>query len=137
MKPQTRRENFIAKIAGDKDAIQMTPDPNDRMEGWLNAIAENGGGGAVGIVCDLTFEMRESAPIITATMTAGELWSALQSGSSLLFRLASGTTEIFTPLQMAAFEQSGYTFDTIVGEQNIALVAGNADGYPSSGGGDK
>lgn len=106
-------------------------------EEYLNGGQANAGGGGGGIVCDLTYEIGEGAPVITATMTAGELWSALQSGSSLLFRLASGTTEIFTPLQMAAFEQSGYTFDTIVGEQTFALVAGNAEGYPSSGGGDK
>ena len=98
-------------------------------------LNEQGGGGS--IICNLTFEMRESAPVITATMTAGELWSALQSGSSLLFRLASGTSEMFSPLQLATFDQSGYTFDIIVGEQTFPLVAGNAEGYPSNGGGNK
>lgn len=104
---------------------------------WAEDYLDGGksaGGGAGGVVCDLTYEIGEGAPVITATMTAGELWTALQNGSSLLFRLASGTTEIFSPLKLAAFEHSGYTFDTIVGEQNVALVAETADSYPSSGG---
>ena len=137
MKPLTRKEFFMAKAAG-----QTVPDiePITREEYFLNQIAESGGGGGGGgVVCDLTSEIIEDAPVITATMTAGELWSAIQNGSSLLFHFESESesTEMFTPLQMAGFDQNGYTFSINVGVQPFVLAAGNADDYPSSDGGGK
>lgn len=41
MKPITRLEHFLAKLARDKDAEPITP--NTRMERYLNKIAENMG----------------------------------------------------------------------------------------------
>lgn len=43
MKPETRIENFLAKIAGNSDAKEM--EPKTRVEHFLNDIAENGGSG--------------------------------------------------------------------------------------------
>lgn len=40
MKPKTRFENFLAKIAGDKEAKDIAP--RTRVEHYLNEIAENG-----------------------------------------------------------------------------------------------
>ena len=133
MKPITRKEMLMAKAAG-----QDVPDlePITREEYFLNQIAESGGGGGGGgVVCDLTSEIIEDAPVITATMTAGALWSALQSGSSLLFHMASGASELFTPLQLASFDQNGYAFSINVGGTTFDLLASNADGYPSASGG--
>ena len=42
MKPKTRLENFLAKIAGSSDAKEM--EPKTRVEHFLNDIAQSGGG---------------------------------------------------------------------------------------------
>jgi hypothetical protein len=42
MRPKTRLENFLAKIAGSPDAKEL--EPETRIEYFLNDIAENGGG---------------------------------------------------------------------------------------------
>ena len=43
MKPKTRLENFLAKIAGSSEAKEM--EPKTSVEHFLNDIAENGGSG--------------------------------------------------------------------------------------------
>lgn len=45
MKPKTREQNFLAKIAGDANA-DTTMKPRTAEEYFLNQIAENGGGGS-------------------------------------------------------------------------------------------
>lgn len=46
MKPLKRIEHFLAKIAGDSSAKELTPKTRD--EYYLNEIAENGGGSGGG-----------------------------------------------------------------------------------------
>ena len=58
MKPRTRLDHFLAKIAGDKSAKNLTP--RSSKEYYLNEIAENGGGGVFVI------------PIIEDVSTPGE-----------------------------------------------------------------
>lgn len=45
MKPRTREEKYLAKIAG---VDITTPEPRTRKEHYLNVIAEHGGGGGGG-----------------------------------------------------------------------------------------
>ena len=47
MKPKTRLDNFLAKIAKDPEA-DTSMEPKSREEHYLNKIAENGGSGSAG-----------------------------------------------------------------------------------------
>ena len=69
MKPKTRIENFLAKIAGNPDAKEM--EPETRMEYFLNDIVIPSGGGDT-----------ETASVFYVTFTsstspsAGQVWRA-------------------------------------------------------------
>lgn len=56
MKPLTRLENFLAKIAGDPDA-KMDMKPKTRKEMYLDAIARGGGSSGGGSVEPLIVEI--------------------------------------------------------------------------------
>ena len=107
---------------------------------WAEDYLDGGksaGGGAGGIVCELTYETGEEAPVIKATMTAGELWTALQNGSSVLFYVAVAGTEMFMPLLAATHIGQAYNFGVTMGDQTVELTANTASDHPSNGGGPK
>ena len=94
---------------------------------WKNANAGGGGGGGV-LVVNLTYDENEDT--YTADKTAGEMWSAFQSGGVLLIETADDGT--FASLVVnASLQDSGYRFLDAAGF--YILEAETADDYPVSG----
>lgn len=106
MKPLTRLENFLAKIAGDPDA-KMDMKPKTRKEMYLDAIANGSGGGSGGsgsgtmkvIFVTLPGETGET---VTVDKTFEELYQAVQNGayvyavreaSPIIYHLMSATEQ--------------------------------------------
>lgn len=84
MKPLTRLENFLAKIAGDPDA-KMDMKPKTRKEMYLDAIANGSGGGSGGSgsgTMKVTFDVSEDemGTTVTADKTFAEVLTAVQDG---------------------------------------------------------
>lgn len=85
MKPRTRKENYLAKIAKDPDAVEMTP--KTRTEHYLNEIAENGGEPFIVLLTptgvDLSGTMDKTVAEIDAAWNAGrEIWFRIYAGDS-------------------------------------------------------
>lgn len=80
--PQSRSEEYLNAIA--TGSTSNLPEPESRMDAYLDYIARNGGGGGGGgvTVCPVTavYDSENSDWLYTATMTAGELWEAAQTG---------------------------------------------------------
>ena len=85
MKPKTRLENFLAKIAGNKDAKELKP--KTRLEHFLNDIADNGGcsgggegnsGGEIEIVV-----VGEGTFVLSEIITMSELYNKVANGARI------------------------------------------------------
>lgn len=93
MKPNTRIDNFLAKIAGDPDANEAMV-PRSPEEYYLDQIAQNGGGGGGG---------SDSSVLVvhdvdgTLDKTWKELWDAINAEKLVL---------LFTPYQNGDFYYS-------------------------------
>lgn len=127
MKPLTRKEIFLAKIAGEDVDIE----PLTREEVFLNQIAESGGGGGGGIVCECDFD--EQQEHLTARMTAGDLFNAFMQGNHVVLHASTesplGVSHLCYAL-VSATHIDGYSFWILVGEQIINFGADSADDYP-------
>ena len=84
MKPLTRLENFLAKIAGDPDA-KMDMKPKTRKEMYLDAITSGGGSGGGGSVEPLIVNVipgeGKDPDILSATYK--EIKDAMLSGKNV------------------------------------------------------
>ena len=76
---KNRIENYLSKIAGNDDAIDIAP--ANRMEAALNDIAENGGGVAI---VEVKQNQDES---YAANMTLAEIVSAVDSGKMVFAKI--------------------------------------------------
>ena len=90
---------------------------------------DSGGGG---IVCEFIFGVDDS---VTVNKTAGELWSALQKGSNILFHIVNPEYEQYLPLAYSMLLENGaYEFTLAFGENAITFTADTADDYPEYNG---
>lgn len=81
MLPLTRKENWLAKIAGDPQADENMI-PRTREEYFLNEIAENGGGGGGGAnVVRVTFTYDSDNDGVLADKTPAEVVAAWNGGA--------------------------------------------------------
>lgn len=77
MEPKTRKEHYLAKIAGEDVSV---PEPKTRQEYYLKEIAENGGGGGgdepvvIDVVTNDTFTQ-----VISVDITPEELSAAIEA----------------------------------------------------------
>lgn len=133
MKPITRKEMLMAKAAG-----QSVPDiePITREEYFLNQIAESGGGsgggGGSAVICEVDFNIETEA--MTARMTAGELFAAIQNGSVVIFHIADEDNSLYGYLFVLSVAQMPgmYVFTINFGESLMTLTASSEDGYPTN-----
>ena len=133
MKPLTRKEIFLAKIAGEDIDIE----PLTREEVFLNQIAESGGGGGGGgggsaVICEGDYDIETEA--MTARMTAGELFAAIQNGSVVIFHIADEDTSLYGYLFVLSVAQMPgmYMFTVNFGESFRNLTASSEDEYPTN-----
>lgn len=132
MKPITRKEMLMAKAAG-----QSVPDitPVTREEYFLSQISGGGGGGGGGggaVICEVDFNIQTE--IMTARMTAGELFAAIENGSVVLFHIADEDNSLYGYLYvLSASKMPGmYMFMFNLGESFRALTAMSEDEYPTN-----
>lgn len=85
MKPITRLENFLAKIAKDPDAKDLTP--KTRKEYYLNEIAAGGGGGGDEFVVTFT---KSAGEVRSADHTYAEIEAAIDAGKTVVAHATSG-----------------------------------------------
>jgi hypothetical protein len=83
MEPKTRKEYYLAAIAGDDVVI---PEPKTRQEHFLKEIAENGGGSGGGGVLDVV----ELSQTNSLDKTYAEIKSAADSGMVVRLKRISG-----------------------------------------------
>jgi hypothetical protein len=84
-KSKTRKENFLAKIAGSADAKDMTPKTSE--EYYLNEIAENGGGAGGGgepFVVTFTDAPNGGDGEFVTDKTFAEILSAYNDGKTIV-----------------------------------------------------
>lgn len=85
MKPKTRLDNFLAKIAKDPEA-DTSMEPESRKEYYLNKIAENSGsGGRFIIEC----ERQDGSALVEVKCTSAEISEAFNAGKQLLVHFDS------------------------------------------------
>jgi len=80
--PHTRKEMYLARIAGQE--VELPQMPHTREEMYLDAIANNGGGGGGGgetFVVNLSFDDETGNP--TVDKTNAEIYAAFQSGKRI------------------------------------------------------
>ena len=97
MKPITRLEHFLAKMARDRDAEPITP--NTRMERYLNKIAENMG------TLFVHFE-RVGPETLSADCSIMDIAHAVQSGKPVVARYL----DAYLPLSMLVFNDEDSSF---------------------------
>lgn len=132
MKPITRLENFLARIAKDPDARDITP--KTRKEYYLNEIAAGGGGGSFVIHATLGEGEQEGEYTITADKTPAEAASAISNGIMPVIMLDMGEMILAVPFSYVA--TPAVVFSTEFGGTTI-LVSGadEAWGVEINGGG--
>lgn len=129
MKPNTRIDNFLAKIAGDPDA-NTAMKPRSPEEYYLNQIAENGGGGGGG---DVVVVHDDGA----LDKTWQEIYDAMAAGNivvAVFVDKEAGTLGfgIFTEL---ASEEAQYDCFALASSVDNVIVwhyaTDSADGHPA------
>lgn len=99
MKPKTRLDNFLAKIAGDPEA-DTSMEPKSREEHYLNKIAENSGSGSGGasnaFTMTLTPVNSDSMSAFTVDKTYAEIRQAVSNNSPLIIVMKYGDKSIVT-----------------------------------------
>ena len=82
MKPKTRIENFLAKIAGSSEAKEM--EPKTRVEYFLNDIAQSGGGSGGGGGVFVVKLVSDNDGGYTADKTLDEIYAAEDEGRPII-----------------------------------------------------
>ena len=110
MRPKTREENFLAKIAGSAEA-DATMEPRTAEEYWLNEIAKKpsggggGGGSAGGVFVEIEFSDEEMYgessvlpdAIYTAFMAATPITIKFNDYVAYLYTALSDHCSVFVP----------------------------------------
>lgn len=143
MEPKTRREHFLAKVAG--NPYDSTILPKTREEFFLNDIAESGGGGSGGggtFVIGVSEETSDNKTILTFDKTAQEISTAMAEGKiAFADRVGNGLgkfTERFYVIG-TDFPPGGAPIVYCVAAKNLFNDSGvqvvqfreNIEGYPS------
>lgn len=128
MKPKTRLENFLARIARDPDATEM--DPKTRKEHYLNKIAEGNGlpGGSYYV------EISGSGNDFTADKSPEEISNAYASGLTVFCRLPRYERGVYVGdyLYPLVGTINGFLFEMVAGGSGSAelrqfFIAKNGD----------
>ena len=135
MLPLTRKENWLAKIAGDPQADEaMTP--RTREEYFLNEIAENGGGG--GGTGDGVLVVNIDAD----TQTLDKTWQEIDDAPmAVLVSTTESSKHTYVVHETAYYDDFGYAVTTLDFRSSapVTYLATTADGYPTfvdNGGGE-
>lgn len=135
MKPLTRIENFLAKIAGNP-AANAEMQPRTRKEYFLNEIAENGGGGG-GSGSSGTMVVQFDSDNDRFEATWQEVHDAMTDGKTVKFVYAESDYLYHHYAVMATSADSEYRIGAVTvtsTEGNwdvdfISLSASGANGY--------
>lgn len=120
MLPLTRKENWLAKIAGDPDADENMK-PRTREEYFLNEIAENGGGGGGGGAGLPPVTAADNGKVLGVVNGA---WAADSRGYTV-----ETTESIIVPQQSVTTEEHGGQYGSLItvtgsiSEGDVATVA--------------
>lgn len=133
MKPLTRLENFLAKIAGDPDA-KMDMKPKTRKEMYLDAIASGGGSGGGGSVEPLIVEIGtvdgQEGTFMKAQ--AKSIYDAFSAGTPVRLIYVDG--RVFNLLDGATPDNMRYIFHhLLIGEgrvRDIQFVSSTPTDFP-------
>lgn len=134
LKPSSREEAVLAKIAGIEDPMVDAFEPSSREEWFMNQIAERmgeGGGGSGGgsVFVDFT----ASGAKFIATKTAGEIFNLIMDGNAVVFRRKEGDLAMLMPC-LGASNVSEYRFYVCMGRDVVNyFVADTASDYPTVG----
>lgn len=135
MKPNTRIDNFLAKIAGDPDA-NTAMKPRSPEEYYLNQIAENGGGGGGGSTGGGVLVVG----LDPQTGALDKTWQEINDAPLAIVKNEAGNILSGFVMQTQAVEGVGYMvavafFEAAGDEVSMALApygATTADGYPQA-----
>ena len=120
MKPKTRLDNFLAKIAGDPEA-DTSMEPKSREEHYLNKIAENSGSGSGGtsnaFTMTLTPVNNNSMSVFTVNKSYSEIRQAVINNSPFIIVMEYGGRSIVTSAVSAVnIESKEVDIDFIVND---------------------
>lgn len=138
LKPSSREEAVLAKIAGIEDPMVDAFEPSSREEWFMNEIANKmaeGGGGSGGgvLVVNLHMESDEGKSggmRMVCDKTADEMFQAIET-KSVVLKIEVSEAAAYMHI-ITANNADGYSFmayDT--GGNRIYLTSTTADGYPS------
>ena len=109
MKPKTRLENFLAKIAGSSDAKEM--EPKTRVEHFLNDIAQSGGGSGGGAgVFWVNITSPDGGTTWTADKTVDEVIAAVYGGKMVYANFDGQYVPFVSSFSVADEDYRGLTF---------------------------
>ena len=134
MKPKTRLENFLAKIAGNNDAKDLKP--KTRIEHFLNDIAEKikgGGSGESGnqtFVVHATYDLNNGRAVLDKT--ASEIIEAVEANKIVNLDMEYGGSRIYSILNSIISDASQQMYATFQFGADVLFNAATADDYPAN-----
>lgn len=130
MKIWNRLDNFLAWIAGDKDA-DKTMDPRNPREYWLKQIAENGGSGSGYTVTEERTVVIPEQTVTTKPKQEGQPASSSITVSEIIADIPESLVVTYDGVEytLQAVEQEGTVFygDEDFGSVPFAIVISSAD----------
>lgn len=118
MKPNSRIDNFLAKIAGDPDANEAM-EPRSPEEYYLDQIAKNGGSGGGVLVVGVDMQ----------TFTLDKTWQEIYDANLAVMVNKGEDGNSWSIFQSAYIDNENYEV-VVSGEVPITFRASSADGYP-------